>query len=47
MEAKMLGLISYLSFLGLLALVMRVAVRSGRDRSTANAAAVMLAARVH
>jgi hypothetical protein len=44
----MLGLLSYLAFLGLLGLVMWVATNStSRDRVSANAAAAMLAARLH
>ncbi len=43
----MLGLMSYLLFLGVLALVMRVASGGGRTRADANAAAAMLSARLH
>lgn len=44
---RMIGLMSYLFFLGLLGLVMRVALKAGRDGASANAAAAMLSARLH
>jgi hypothetical protein len=43
----MLGFASYLLFLGILAFVMRVALKGGRDRTSTNTAAAMLSARVH
>jgi hypothetical protein len=42
----MIGLASYLSFLALLAAIIRVALNSRQDRATANVAAAMLSARV-